>query len=131
MKRLTKVTIILLISVVLVLLLLLSPILLIGFWRQSRDQKIKKEVFSYIKDNQHQISLDDAMRFQEFEYTSWGFTDAGVIYGYYYTPEDEYQFKGSPYRNGYLKYGTPNSGKDWYYHERICENWYYYEEHFG
>ena len=79
MKRLTKVTIILLISVVLVLLLLLSPILLIGFWRQSRDQKIKKEVFSYIQDNQHQISLDDAMRFQEFEYTSWGFTDAGVI----------------------------------------------------
>ena len=121
MKRLTKVTIILLISVVLVLLLLLSPILLIGFWRQSRDQKIKKEVFSYIQDNQH----------QEFEYTSWGFIDAGVTYGYYYSPEDEYQFKGPPYRNGYLKYGTPNSGKDWYYHERICENWYYYEEHFG
>ena len=131
MKRLTKITIILIISVVLVFLLFLSPILLIRFGVHSRDPKIKKEVFSFIQDNQHQISLDDAMRFQEFEYTSWGFIDAVVIYGYYYSPEDEYQFKGSPYRNGYLKYGTPNSGKDWYYHERICENWYYYEEHFG
>ena len=131
MKRLTKTTIILIISVVLVLLLLLSPILFIGSSGHSRDQKIKREVFSYVQDNQHQIPLDDTMHFQEFEYTSWGFSDAGVTYGYYYSPEDEYQFNGSPYHNGYLRYGTPNSGRDWYYHERICENWYYYEEHFG
>jgi len=130
-KRLIKPTIILILSTVLVLLLLLIPILFIGFSGRSRDQKIKREVFSYVQDNQHQISLDDAMHFQEFEYTSWGFSDAGITYGYYYSPEDEYQFKGLPYHNGYLRYGTPNSGKDWYYHERICENWYYFEEHFG
>lgn len=131
MKRSIKVPVALVLVAVFALLLLLSLTLVRGSAGHTRDRQIKEEVFSYVQRNQHQIPLDDTTTFQEFYYTSVGFSDAGVAYGYYYSPEDEYRFKGSPYRDGYLRYGTPNNGEDWYYHERICENWYYFEEHFG
>ena len=36
-----------------------------------------------------------------------------------------------PYRHGYRTYGIPDEDTDWYYEERICENWFYYEIHDG
>lgn len=113
------------------ILVLLGSFIVAHFSGQSQDNKIRNEVVSYVLENKDKIAVDDTKTRQYFEYSRWHFSDAGVVYGYFYSPYDEYQNRTRAYRNGYLEYGTPNSGRDWCYFERICDNWYYYEEHFG
>ena len=98
---------------------------------QIERNQIRDEIFEYVSENKDEIELTDTEHRQYFEYADKGFIDAGVIYGYFYSPHDEYQNYTRTYRNGYLRYGSPNSGEDWCYFEKICDNWYYYEEHYG
>ena len=77
------------------------------------------------------IELTNPNSYQEFLYEATGLQDGGVEYGYYYAPDDDYALRGEPYRNGYRIYGIPDDDTDWYYTERICENWFYYEIHDG
>lgn len=40
-------------------------------------------------------------------------------------------FKGSHIAEDNRTYDIPDDSTDWYYSERICENWFYYEIHDG
>ena len=101
------------------------------FGDKIESNRIHKEIVAYVLENQDSITVDNHSTIQYYEYRSWALADNGVTYGYFYSPYDEYAHSTKSYRNGYLLYGTPNSGEDWGYYEQICENWYYYEEHFG
>lgn len=109
------------------LLLLLSPFLLAHILGKVEAIQVKQEIFDHVLEAQSQPPSS----FRSFRYRLTGFGDAGAEYGCYYSPDDSYRNAGTPYKNGYLQYGRPNSGGDRYYHERICENWFYYERHFG
>lgn len=106
--------------------------------------KIKKDIFAYIAKNSSSLSKSVSANNKKTEFhafKSTGFSDAGIDYGYYYSksdsPElyDKYQSMGD--FTGFTKvdkgwqWHKPNSGEDWYYTERICNNWFYYELHFG
>ncbi len=131
MKTAPKVLIIVILVSLVFVLLLLGPFIAAHLSGQSQNSKIRNEVFSYVLENKDNMAVDNTKARQYFEYSSWHFSDAGVVYGYFYSPYDEYLNRKRAYRNGYLEYGTPNSGRDWCYFEKICDNWYYYEEHFG
>ena len=126
MKIIRRIAIVLLIFVV-----LFSPFIVAHMIVQIERDIIHDEVFSYVLDNRYTIQLSDSNRREYFVYHEWSFIDAGIVYGYYYSPDDEYLKPMKAYRNGYLKYGTPYSGMDWYYIEENCNNWYYFEEHYG
>ena len=120
------------------LAIMLAPFILfclllagLSVFRDVRYRQIRNEIFSYVQKNADRIELDSPDTYQEFFYTSTGLQDGGVEYGYYYDPDDDYAFCGEPYRKGYRTYGIPDDDTDWYYTERICENWFYYEIHDG
>ena len=125
-----------------VTLFLLSPLIVLSFVLitvfaiafvsgEVQHYQIRSEVFEYVDQHKESIELNNPEYPQYFEYTNWGYIDSGIIYGYFYSPHDEYESHNRPYRNGYLRYGTPYSGADWCYFEEICDDWYYYEEHYG
>ena len=113
--------------------LILCYLLLAGVFIFGEVQRcqIRNEIFSYVQKNSDAIELTNPNSYQEFFYTATGLQDGGVEYGYYYAPDDDYALHGEPYRNGYRIYGIPDDDTDWYYTERICENWFYYEIHDG
>lgn len=137
-KKITKIIVaLLLIPVILVSPLILFygvffaglPILYIA--GQIERNQIRDEIFEYVLENKDDIKLENLARRQEFYYTSTGLSIGGVEYGYIYSPSNDYSYGGEKYRNGYRTYGIPDEDTDWYYEERICENWFYYEIHDG
>lgn len=119
-------------ALILVLFLLFPGLFLFAYIKgKVETRQIKNEIFSYVLENQNTLASNNPEDYQEFSYTVTGFSDAGVEYGYYFSINGNFQYAGQPYENGYMQYGKPNNGEDWYYHERICENWFYYEKHFG
>ena len=124
---------ILVIIAILLAPLILFYLLLAGLFIFSEVQRsqIRNEIFSYVQENSDAIELTNPNSYQEFFYTATGLQDGGVEYGYYYAPDDDYALHGEAYRNGYRIYGIPDDNTDWYYTERICENWFYYEIHDG
>ena len=117
--------------VLILLILLISPFVVAFISGEIQNNRIRRDVFEYVAEYKDSIELSDPERYQYFEYYELSFVDAGIIYGYFYSPNDEIQNQATDYRNGYLRYGTPYSGRDWCYFERICDNRYYYEEHYG
>ena len=87
------------------------------------------KVSNYVLENRDSIAVIDGHR--SFVYKTTGIVSAGVEYGYYFDAEDEFAMKGMSYRNGIRADGYPDDPTDWYYTERICENWFYYEVHDG
>lgn len=129
-------------TISLILVILLSPFIQIGLFatailrsavvvREVQHYKIRKEVFEYVEDHKESIEIESRKYSQYFEYADHGFWDAGVIYGYFYSPKEESSEYDSEYRGGWRREGSPNYGDGWVYFEKICENWYYYEEHYG
>ena len=94
-------------------------------------QQIRNEIFAYVQENKDSIDLHDPQYTQYFEYSEWGLIDAGVIYGYIYSPNNEHSSYGKKYRRGYRSVGPTTYGDGWFYFEKICDNWFYYEEHYG
>ena len=117
---------------------ILVPFLILCFlfgsvfiYGEAQRCRIHDEICSYVLENRDEIVLTDSYNYQEFFYTATGLLDGGVEYGYYYSPTDRFNFSGESFRNGYRIYGIPDDDTDWYYSERICENWFYYEIHDG
>ena len=117
-----------LIVIVLLLLVLFGTAFIAG---EIQHYEIRGEVFQYVEDHKESIAVKNPENTQYFIYSEWGFVDAGVIYGYFYSPEDERTDYCEEYRDGF-RYETPTRyGDGWVYFEEICDNWYYYEEHYG
>ena len=118
------------------LLAILAGLLLVTvpFWGalvygKIENRVICREVTNYVLENRDSIVVIDDH--QSFVYKTTGMVSAGVEYGYYFDAENEFAMKGMSYRNGYRIDGYPDDPTDWYYTERICENWFYYEVHDG
>ncbi len=88
---------------------------------------IKVEVINYVSENKDTPEFEQYKTGEYIYYTSTGYWDASVEYGFRYRIYDTP--RGEPnYKNGYRQnYGSCN----WYYEEEICENWWYYENHEG
>lgn len=108
---------------------LLAPYAVIAIWGRIEDSCLRNEIIEYVLENKDQIEVTETR--QTFPYAYTGLAIAGVEYGYYYDAEDRFEMKGTPYRNGFRRHGYPDEPTDWYYTERICENWFYYEVHDG
>ena len=118
------------------LLAILAGLLLVTvpFWGalvygKIENRVICREVTNYVLENRDSIVVIDD--YQSFVYKTTGMVSAGVEYGYYFDAENEFAMKGISYRNGIRVDGYPDDRPDWYYTERICENWFYYEVHDG
>lgn len=108
-----------------------SPIIAILIYGKVQNLKIRNDVFAYVLENKDNVELKNKNESEEFLFTTTGLSIGGVEYGYYYAPDDDYFIKGESYKGGYRTYGIPDEPTDWYYTERICENWFYYEIHDG
>ena len=118
------------------LLAILAGLLLVTapFWGALVYGKIENRVMcwsvsNYVLENRDSIVVIDDH--QSFVYKTTGMVSAGVEYGYYFDAYDQFDMKGIPYHNGIRVDGYPDDSTDWYYTERICENWFYYEVHDG
>ena len=120
-----------LVPIILLVLLFVVGFTAISIIDELQRYHIRSEIFSSVQENTHRIELNSPNSYQEFFYTATGLQDGGVEYGYYYSPDDDHCLQGEPYRMGYRTYGIPDDSTDWYYSERICENWFYYEIHDG
>lgn len=116
----------------------LATVLLIGLFlgitvssQGIHNYKIQRDIFAYVKENKDTFELTNVTHSQQFPYSEWGFGDAGVMYGYLYDPAPNYETVGQKYHGGYRIDGATTYGDGWFYYQKICENWYYYEEHYG
>ena len=117
--------------IILLVLLLGVGFTAISIIGELQRYHIRNEIFTYVQENVHNIEVGSPGSYQEFFYTATGLQDGGVEYGYYYSPDDNHCLQEEPYRRGYRTHGIPDDSTDWYYSERICENWFYYEIHDG
>ena len=127
MQKLRKLICIILIA----LTILLSPIIAIYMYGKVQNFRIRNDVFEYVLENKDAIELKNKNESEEFIFTTTGLSIGGVEYGYYYSPYNDYSMTGEPNKKGYRINGIPDESTDWYYTERICENWFYYEIHDG
>jgi len=131
------------------ILLILVIFLIVGWCADAEQYRIQKEITAYVLENKSTIEIDSPLGHQAFHYFGTGSWDTEVNYGYYYSPEDVYLFAyedplydesgiygyplslehSTPYKNGYREEGLYGDDQDWYYTEKICANWYYYELH--
>ena len=120
-----------LVPIILLVLLFVVGFTAISIIDELQRYHIRNEIFSYVQENKDSIDLHGPQYTQYFEYSEWGLIDAGVIYGYIYSPNNEYSSYGKIYRRGYRSDGPTTYGDGWFYFEKICDNWFYYEEHYG
>ena len=131
------------------ILLILVIFLIVGWCADAEQYRIQKEITAYVLEHKSTIEIDSPLGHQAFHYFGTGSWDTEVNYGYYYSPEDVYLFAyedplydesgiygprlslkhSTPYRKGYRDDGLYGDDQDWYYTEKICANWYYYELH--
>ena len=111
--------------------LFFMPLPIVYIAGQVERNQIRDEIFEYVIENKDEIELKNPALRQEFYYKPTGLSISGVEYGYVYNPRNDFSYGGEKYRNGYRTYGIPDEDTDWYYEERICENWFYYEIHDG
>ncbi len=131
MKKVKKFIVSIILAILIIPVTIAAILLTIWVWGRVQDRQIKNEIFTYVTQYKDTITLEDPDKYQEFFYTATGLQDGGVEYGYYYKPDDDYILAKEPYRTGYRTNGIPDDPFDWYYEERICENWFYYEIHDG
>lgn len=130
-KAISLIPVVLLSPLIIGIIAFLLPLPFIYISGQAERNQIRNEIFAYVLENRDSIELINPNFQQDFFYTATGLQDGGVEYGYYYEPDDVHTLRGEPYRGGYRTYGVPDDDTDWYYSERICENWFYYEIHDG
>lgn len=118
--------------VMLVFPILIASVLLYGWISvKIEDYTTRNQIIEYVLVNRDSIDVNNNGRYQGFTYSYRGNITAYVEYGYYYSPNDTYQWCDEPYRDGFRTYGVPDEKTDWCYNEKICDNWYYYEIHDG
>lgn len=111
------------------LILITAPFGVAFVYGKIENRMMRKEITEFVLENKDQIKVTETN--QTFPYAYTGLAIGGVEYGYYYDADDRFEMKGTPYRNGFRVDGYPDDPTDWYYTERICENWFYYEVHDG
>lgn len=131
MKKGTKFILSIILAILIIPVTIAAFLLTIWIWGRIQDNQIKQEVFEFVIQNKDRIPIEDPDIYHEYFYTATGLQDGGVEYGYFYNPNDDYLYAKTPYRTGYRTNGIPDDPFDWYYEERICENWFYYEIHDG
>ena len=116
-------------------LLLVLAIGAIGGWHASWEWNvIQKEVTAYVLENKDSIELSAPRGYQSFVYTYTPTFDGGIEFGYYYSKDNTYNgntSKKNRYRKGYRTDNYGGDPFDWYYTEKICDHWFYYEDHDG
>lgn len=78
-------------------------------------------------------SLPDNQPIVEYETGCWGFASQTSYYGFYYSPEDRpLGFNGEKLElpNTITAFQYELEGDNWYYTEKLTNNWYYYEMHY-
>ncbi len=122
-----------LILLILFILLLLISAPFVGAFLCGKIENaaMRKEIISYVLENKDHIERANVNQYQQFCYLSTGLPSASVEYGYYFAPDDQYFMTGSLCGKGRRVDRYPDDAADWYYTERICENWFYYEIHDG
>lgn len=137
--------------IIIVAILFIIAFSIVGWYADMEQSKIQKEITAYVIENKDAIEIDSPLGHRAFHYTSTGTWDTEVNCGYYYSSEDIYLFthknplydeggiygvtlsseNSTPYKNGYREDGMYGNPLNWYYTEKICANWYYYELHLG
>ena len=135
--------------IIIVAILFIIAFSIVGWYTDMEQSKIQKEITAYVLENKDTIEIDSPLGHQAFHHFGTGSWDTEVNYGYYYSPEDVHLFiyenplfdgsgiygvplsseNSTPYKNGYREDGLYGDDQDWYYTEKICANWYYYELH--
>ena len=123
------------VAILVAFLLLFFIIGTIGSWHASWEWRaIQKEVTAYVLENKESIELNTPGGHQTFVYAYTPTFDGGIEFGYYYSEDNTYNSdtsKENQYRRGYRTDDYGGDPFDWYYTERICDQWFYYEEHDG
>ena len=140
MKRLTKylLTVIACAWCVALLLVLFFalPGMAGGIVGSIERRRVRSDVFAFVLENKDAIDITSPYGEQAFHHADTGSWDTSVYFGYYFSEDDNY---GSPisldewrsYKKGIRIDGLFGDPIDWYYTEKICDNWYYYELHDG
>lgn len=132
MKAVLKILLIVIIVVSILFLLLLSPFIAADFLGRIQNNKIRNEIFDYVLENQAELEQSISGGYKNFVYTTTGLTPTvSAEYGFFYSTSNNYGKYGYKYKTGYRMDAYLDDDFDWYYEERICENWYYYEIHDG
>lgn len=119
-------------AILFIISLFAVPFAIGGITGHIQDQKIKNNTFRYVLENKDTIQLNPSDNRQNFIFTTTGSWDTYVEYGYYYSADNMYSInpaEENKYKKGYRRDGVYGDPLDWYYTEKICDNWYYYEYH--
>lgn len=91
-----------------------------------------------IKELPKGIRISNVYKSEQYNYirlgVDEGFTSFSHYYGFYYSPENEAQTimalpgEKTEFKNGYRVQEPGN--EDWYYTEKIVDNFYFYEAHY-
>ena len=131
-KAVLKILLIVIIVVSILFLLLLSPFIAADFLGRIQNNKIRNEIFDYVLENQAELEQSISGGYKNFVYTTTGLTPTvSAEYGLFYSTSNNNGKYGYKYKTGYRMDAYLDDDFDWYYEERICENWYYYEIHDG
>jgi len=153
-KKLTKALLIIITCVccaaLLLVLIFALPGMIGGLVGCIEQQKMRSDVFEFVLGNKDTIEVTAPHGKQAFHYNDTGSWDTSVYFGYYYSAEDNYLFiyedplwgggeygstispnESRSYKKGIRIDGIFGDSIDWYYTEKICDNWYYYELHDG
>lgn len=113
---------------VLMTFLLLSPFLLAYVYDQYQKYTIKREIFELVLEKrqgtaplEYEQHFTYALRGEEY--------GTHVRYGYYHSARDRYGSRGYAYKDGCRIDNYREQNNVWYYEQKICDEWYYYEIH--
>lgn len=154
MKQLTKTLLVIVACACCVALLLVLffalPGMAGGIVGSIEQYRVRSDVFKFVLENRDAIDITSPYGEQAFHHTDTGSWDTSVYFGYYFSVDDNYRFiyedplwgggeygssispnESRAYKKGIRIDGVFGDSIDWYYTEKICDNWYYYELHNG
>lgn len=120
--------------IIIVVILFIIAFSIVGWYADMEQSKIQKEITAYVLENKDTIEINAPYGYQHFEYACTGLVSASVEFGYYYSKNDTHNISTAAdnrYKDGYREDGIGSDPVDWYYSEKICNHWYYYEFHDG
>lgn len=122
-----------LIPIAILVTLVLAVFFTADWYADMEQSKLQKEITAYVLKNKDTIEINAPYGYQHFEYACTGLVSASVEFGYYYSKNDTHNISTADnrYKDGYREDGIGSDPVDWYYSEKICNHWYYYEFHDG
>jgi hypothetical protein len=103
-------------------------------WLQCGEWKCQWETYSQFRERRSELE-QTITHYRKFPCAENPFFTGSTTYGFFYSPDDTYDdfFGGEPERKGRgYETRSSNTGVDYRdYAEKICDNWYYYEESYN